>query len=156
MNLLSKRAIIAIAAVVDVAHNAGPDLVNAGALYIRHQLPPRYLEPLLQALVQANILKGARGPRGGYTLARGKSQITVGEIVRTVLTLSAASPIQLGGSSKLIKNVVEPRIRVAGEGFLINLDALTVQDLCEAAIAEGLAVDANKRRPSADHATKVN
>ncbi len=30
------------------------------------QLPPRHLEPVLQALVHAGILKGVRGPRGGY------------------------------------------------------------------------------------------
>ena len=29
-------------------------------------LPPRHLEPVLQALVRHGILKGIRGPRGGY------------------------------------------------------------------------------------------
>ena len=32
----------------------------------RHAVPPRHLETLLQALVRAGILKGVRGPRGGY------------------------------------------------------------------------------------------
>ena len=34
------------------------------------RLPPRHLEPVLQALVRHGILKGIRGPRGGYELAR--------------------------------------------------------------------------------------
>ena len=58
------------AAVVDIALHARPAPVAAKALAARHNLPPRHLETLLQALVRANILKGVRGPRGGYELAR--------------------------------------------------------------------------------------
>ena len=42
----------------------------AKELATRHRLSPRYLEPVLQALVHHGILKGVRGPRGGYELAR--------------------------------------------------------------------------------------
>ena len=70
MNLLSRRCMLAIAAVVDVALHARPTPVAAKALAARHKLPPRHLETLLQGLVHANILKGVRGPRGGYELAR--------------------------------------------------------------------------------------
>ena len=39
---------------------------------------PRHLETLLQELVRARILKGTRGPRGGYELARERRRISVG------------------------------------------------------------------------------
>jgi Rrf2 family iron-sulfur cluster assembly transcriptional regulator len=87
MNLLSKRSMLAIAAVVDVALYARLGPVASKSLYARHRLPPRRLEPLLQGLVQANILEGVRGPRGGYRLAREGRTITLGEIVRTALGL---------------------------------------------------------------------
>ena len=79
MNLLSRRSVLAIAAVVDVALHSRS---AAKALAARHKLPPRHLEPLLQGLVHAKILRGVRGPRGGYELARERQRITVGEIVR--------------------------------------------------------------------------
>jgi Rrf2 family transcriptional regulator, iron-sulfur cluster assembly transcription factor len=46
---------------------------------------------LLQGLVHAKILRGVRGPRGGYELARERRRITAGEIVRTAMSLSTVS-----------------------------------------------------------------
>jgi Rrf2 family protein len=126
---------LAVAAVVDVALHARPMPVAAKALAARHRLPPRHLETLLQGLVHANILKGVRGPRGGYELARERRKISVGEIVRTAIALSASDPEELAISSKLIEKVIEPTVRQAGEGFLANLDGVTVDDLCNDAIS---------------------
>ncbi len=95
MNLLSRRSVLAIAAVVDVALHSRSAPVAAKALAARHKLPPRHLETLLQGLVHAKILKGVRGPRGGYELARERRRITVGEIVRTAMSLSTADPDDL-------------------------------------------------------------
>jgi len=141
MNFLSKRSLLGIAAVADVALYARPSPVAAKALAARHHLPPRHLETLLQGLVQANILKGVRGPRGGYELARERRKITVGEIVRTVMAMSAADAEESGASSKLVKKVIEPSVRKAGESFLANLDAITIEDLCAAAVAARILED---------------
>ncbi len=133
MNLLSRRSLLAIAAVVDIALHSRPSPVAAKALASRHKLPPRHLETLLQGLVHAKILKGVRGPRGGYELARERRRISVGEIVRTSTSLSTADPDDVGSRSKLLEKVVEPAVRKAGESFLANLDAITVEQLCEEA-----------------------
>ena len=82
MARLSDKSLLAVAAVVDVAIHARGQPVAAKALAERHGLPPRHLEPLLQALVHAGILKGVRGPRGGYELARERRRISVAEIAR--------------------------------------------------------------------------
>jgi Rrf2 family iron-sulfur cluster assembly transcriptional regulator len=132
---------LAIAAVVDVALYARPSPVAAKSLAARHHLPPRHLETLLQGLVQANILKGVRGPRGGYELARERRKITAGEVVRTALALSAAEPSEIGSGSKLVKRVIEPSLRKAGDSFLANLDAITVEDLCAESIAARILED---------------
>jgi Rrf2 family protein len=131
MNLLSRRSLLAIAAVVDIALHSRPSPVAAKALAARHKLPPRHLETLLQGLVHAKILKGVRGPRGGYELARERRRISVGEIVRTSVGLSTADPDDIGSRSKLVEKVIEPAVRKAGESFLANLDAITVEQLCE-------------------------
>ena len=84
-------------------------------------------------LVHAKILKGVRGPRGGYELARERRRITVGEIVRTALSLSTADPEDLGANSVLLERVIDPAVRKAGETFLANLDVITIEQMCETA-----------------------
>jgi Rrf2 family transcriptional regulator, iron-sulfur cluster assembly transcription factor len=133
MNLLSKRSLLAIAAVVDVALHSKAAPVAAKALSERHKLPPRHLETLLQGLVHAKILKGVRGPRGGYVLARERRKVTVGEIVRTAVNLSTADPNDLGSQSPLMTLVIDPQVKEAGAPFLANLDAISVERLCELA-----------------------
>jgi Rrf2 family iron-sulfur cluster assembly transcriptional regulator len=96
-------------------------------------LPPRHLETLLQGLVHAKILKGVRGPRGGYELARERGRITVGEIVRIAMSLSTADPEDLDANSVLLGRVIDPAVRRAGETFLANLDAITVEQMCDTA-----------------------
>ncbi len=128
MNLLSRRSLLAIAAVVDVALHARGAPVAAKALAARHDLPPRHLETLLQSLVRASILKGVRGPRGGYELARERRRISVGEIVRVV-----SDDGDEATASPLVTHVIAPRIEEVGRAFLEALEAISVDDLCKGA-----------------------
>jgi Rrf2 family transcriptional regulator, iron-sulfur cluster assembly transcription factor len=133
MNLLSRRSVLAIAAVVDVTLHSQSAPVRAKGLAARHKLPARHLETLLQGLVHAKILKGVRGRRGGYELARERRRITVGEIVRIAMSLSTADPEDVGAHSVLVERVIDPPMRKAGETFLADLDAITVEQMCETA-----------------------
>jgi Rrf2 family iron-sulfur cluster assembly transcriptional regulator len=135
MNLLPRRSLLAIAAVVDIAYHARPAPIAAKALSARHSLPPRHLETLLQVLVRSGILKGVRGPRGGYELARERRRITLADIVRAA---SASAPAgdglkdgeEGGEPSALVRDVVVPAIDQASEIFLEKLQEITVDDLC--------------------------
>src|SRR5207248_3946537 len=82
MALLPHKGLLAIAAVIDVALHGKGRPVSAKALAARHSLPARHLEPVLQALVRMGILRGIRGPRGGYELARERRRITADDILR--------------------------------------------------------------------------
>lgn len=132
MILLSRRSQLAIAAVVDVALHARPTPVAAKSLAARHNLPPRHLETLLQALVKAGILKGVRGPRGGYELAKERRRITAGEVVRAAMA-DGAEDADPAPESRLVENVVQPLVERAGQHFLAQLDAVTIDDLCREA-----------------------
>ena len=129
MILLSRRSLLAIAAVVDIAIHARPTPVAAKALAARHHLPPRHLETLLQALVRAGILKGVRGPRGGYELARERRRITAGDIVRAAMRENEEDDMPQP-DSPLVEAVVGPMVASAGQAFLSQLDAVSVDDLC--------------------------
>jgi Rrf2 family iron-sulfur cluster assembly transcriptional regulator len=130
MILLSRRSILAIAAVVDIALHARPQPVAAKTLAARHNLPPRHLETMLQALVRAGILKGVRGPRGGYELAKERRRVTAGDIVRAAMASTGEDAVPPVPESKLVDEVVGPIVGKAGEAFLAQLDLVTVEDLC--------------------------
>ena len=87
MILLSRRSLLAIAAVVDIALHARPLPVAAKHLATRHNLPPRHLETVLQALVRPEFSRACAGPRGGYELARERRRITAGDIVRAAMNV---------------------------------------------------------------------
>src|SRR5260370_916088 len=65
MPLLPRKAVLAVAAVIDVAMRDHGQPISAKTLAARHGLPPRHLEPVLQALVRCGILNGIRGLAGG-------------------------------------------------------------------------------------------
>jgi Rrf2 family protein len=139
MILLSRRSLLAIAAVVDIALHARPHPVSAKAMAARHNLPPRHLETVLQALVRHGILKGVRGPRGGYELARERRRITAGDIVRAAMSVTGEDGLPPLPESRLVDVVVEPVVKQAGEAFLSDLDRFTVEDLCGQAEAAAAA-----------------
>ncbi len=148
MILLSRRSLLAIAAVVDIALHARPLPVSAKILSARHALPPRHLETMLQALVRAGILKGVRGPRGGYEIARERRRITAGDIVRAAMASTGEDSLPPIPESRLVDEVVGPVVKHAGGAFLAELDAITVEELCRRAEAGNVFSD--ECQPAAD------
>jgi Rrf2 family protein len=126
--LLSRKGILAIAAVIDVALHSENRPVSAKALAVRHGLPPRHLEPVLQALVHEGILKGVRGPRGGYELGREQQAITADEILRAAGTVDDNSDPHLPGSA-LVGQVVLPAVAQAEKRFSAALAEINVEAL---------------------------
>ena len=132
MLLLSRKGILAIAAVIDVALNSESRPVSAKALASRQGLPPRHLEPVLQALVHDGILRGVRGPHGGYALGRDKAHITANEILRAAGTVEDASENPLPGSF-LVAGVVLPALARAEQAFASALGTIHLAELVERA-----------------------
>jgi Rrf2 family protein len=127
VNLLARRGILALAAVLDIALHARPEPVAARALAQRLDLPPRHLEPLLQVLVRSGILRGVRGPKGGYELARERRRISVAEILR--VSLSDAED-RSGAVPALIQHVVAPLAADISMRVLDRFEEITIDDLC--------------------------
>ena len=126
--LLSRKGVLAVAAVIDVALNSEERPVSAKALASRHGLPPRHLEPVLQALVHDGILRGVRGPRGGYELGREQQSITAAEILRAAGTVHDSTDHHLPIDG-LVGEVVLPAIAQAERAFSTALGQISVEDL---------------------------
>ena len=127
---LSRKSLLALEAVLDVAYNARPEPVQSKDITARLGIPQRYLEQVMQQLVHRGVLKGVRGPRGGYTLARERRRITVGEIVRIVDALERADEEPEPPASELGAKVARPLWREAEDAFLARLDDVTMEQLC--------------------------
>ena len=136
---LSKKMIFALEAVVDIAYHGGAEPVQSRDISRRQEIPQRYLEQVMQRLVRAGILKGVRGPKGGYRLARERRRISVSDVAKVIFEQEAGDDVvENGTSSDLAEKVVRPLWRDLRESLMQELSAVTIDDLCARAKNEGI------------------
>ena len=136
---LTKKLMFAIEAVLDIAYHAADKPVQSKDIAERQGIPKRYLEQVLQHLVRADVLRGVRGPRGGYRLARERRNITVADIVRVVQGMDEAmDPLMDPAGSDLGHLVLRPLWQEIEDAALVQLGLTTVEDLCKRAEAAGV------------------
>ena len=74
------RAMLALAQAQ--ADGAGP--LSVETLALRQDLPRKFLEAIVADLRGAGLVVSTRGARGGYTLARAASEVSLGDVFRAV------------------------------------------------------------------------
>ncbi len=103
---LSTRGRYAVMAMVDLAvrETALPPTssVSLAEIADRQQLSQSYLEQLFGKLRRAGLVSSARGPGGGYRLARTAADIAIAAIVAAVDEPMKATRCDAGGSGCLI------------------------------------------------------
>jgi Rrf2 family transcriptional regulator, iron-sulfur cluster assembly transcription factor len=134
---LMRKSVLALEAVLDIAYNARPYPVQSRDITERQGIPSRYLEQVLQQLVRAGILRGVRGPRGGYTLARERRRITLAEIITVTSALDAEEGVR-ASSGELGAQVIAPLCASAYEEILARFERITLEDLCRDASEKGI------------------
>ena len=136
----SKKLVYAVESVVDIAYNGGSEPVRSREIAKRQGVPHRYLEQVMQRLVHAGVLRGVRGPRGGYLLARERRRITLGQIARVVRELEKMDQTAAAAAaSDLADQVLQPIWNEMQEDMMIRLDKVTIEDLCRRATGLGIA-----------------
>ncbi|ALP53387.1 hypothetical protein Tel_09615 [Candidatus Tenderia electrophaga] len=82
---LSTKGRYAITAMLDLALNANQgNRVTLADISEFQGISLSYLEQLFARLRQTELVKGTRGPGGGYRLARSPDEITIAEIIAAV------------------------------------------------------------------------
>lgn len=81
---LSTRGRYGIHAMYDLAVYADSGPQSIKAIAERESIPEAYLEQLVAALKRGELVTSTRGAQGGYALARPASEITVGQVLRTL------------------------------------------------------------------------
>jgi DNA-binding IscR family transcriptional regulator len=85
------------------------------------------------------VLKGVRGPRGGYRLAKERRRITVGEVVRVAEALDDGEDSEkIAPHSELGARIVMPLIAKLQDEVMEKLDAISIEDLCSRAREAGV------------------
>ncbi|HEX4303917.1 MAG TPA: Rrf2 family transcriptional regulator [Rhizomicrobium sp.] len=135
---LSRKTLLALEAVIDIAFNARPEPVQAKEITARQGVPQRYLEQVMQQLVRAGVLKGVRGPRGGYRLAKERRRISVGDVVRVAESLEDEESEAIDPRSELGIRIVSPLIQTLQDEVMARLDAISIEDLCQRARTAGV------------------
>jgi Rrf2 family nitric oxide-sensitive transcriptional repressor len=93
--VLPKTAEYALRAAVWLAREPDQN-ESADRLAERTQVPRRYLNTVLQQLVQAEIVRSQPGPGGGYALARSPEKVTILDVVNAVSPLERIRHCPLG------------------------------------------------------------
>jgi Rrf2 family iron-sulfur cluster assembly transcriptional regulator len=144
----SKKLLYAIEAVVDIAYNSGGEPVQIRDVTSRQGVPQRYLEQVMQRLVRAGILKGIRGPRGGYLLGRERSKICVGDVARVVMEMNQDDDLldkERITSGPIGHQVVQPLWLEFQEEILRMMDNITIEELTSRAFRKGIPSEAYSR-----------
>jgi len=81
---LSTRGRYAVMAMVDIGQQGGLRPVSLAEIATRQDISQEYLEQLFLKLRKAGLVESARGPGGGYRLARDPGDIFVYDIIAAV------------------------------------------------------------------------
>jgi Rrf2 family iron-sulfur cluster assembly transcriptional regulator len=81
---ISTRSQYAITAILELALKQNEKSITLLEIAKMENISLSYLEQLFTQLRQHGLVKGRRGPGGGYTLARDPDDITIAEIVSAV------------------------------------------------------------------------
>lgn len=81
---MSTKGRYAVMAMIDIAAHSDGTPVSLAEIAERQDISQEYLEQLFGKLRKAKLVDSARGPGGGYRLARPTAEIPVAEIIAAV------------------------------------------------------------------------
>lgn len=88
---ISTKGRYALRLMLDLAMNNTGEFIPLKNVSERQDISVKYLEQIITVLVKAGFVKGLRGSRGGYKLAKNPEDYTVGMILR--LTEGSLAPV---------------------------------------------------------------
>jgi len=83
-SVIAQKTRYALRSLLFLAEDQGGNPVQLARIAETQRVPPKYLELIMLDLKKAGLVKSARGPRGGYRLAKAPADISFGEIVRSM------------------------------------------------------------------------
>lgn len=81
---ISTKGRYGLRAVIDIAIHGDSEPVSLSDIAVREDISVSYLEQLIAKLRRADIVTSVRGAKGGYSLAKPKNEISVGDVLRAL------------------------------------------------------------------------
>jgi Rrf2 family protein len=147
---LSSKGRYGVRALFDIAfHNAGGP-AQIKDISERELIPPRFLEQIFQDLKKAGLIESKRGPRGGYSLARPASEISVGDVLRAVEgSIAVMTPSATRRSGRASVDATDAVFHKLAGDIERCFDAVSIADVCERGLELGVQ---RKSHPRTDYA----
>ena len=149
---ITTRASYTVRALLDLAQNsADGSPVRLSDISKREGISHAYLEQLFNRLKKVRVVKGRKGPGGGYVLGTDASQIRIGEVIRAVegegkLFLCSEDHTQTGSSCRRYPDCIThhlwDRLSFRVHDFL---NSITLADLMKEAEDLSLEGDVNEQ-----------
>lgn len=134
---VSTRGRYALRAMVDLAQHIGDKPVARQELAMRQAISADYVAQLLRRLTAAGLVRGVKGPGGGYVLARDAAAIRVIEVVQAVegpiAVVDCVIPCQKPDCTRADCCPTRSLWKELSETIVEFLDSVTLQDLCNRA-----------------------
>lgn len=134
---ISTRGRYALRAMVDLALHAYEGPVLRQDIAERQEISADYVAQLFRQLRVAGLVKGVKGPGGGYVLARDVATIRAGDVVRAVegpvAVVYCVEPGDAPPCNHVDRCVTHLLWKRLSEAITEFLDSVTLQYLCEEA-----------------------
>jgi Rrf2 family protein len=134
---ISTRGRYALRALLDVALHGANGPVSRSEISARQDISAEYIAQLFRSLAAAGLVRGVKGPGGGYILARSPDEIRVGDVIRAVegpiATVACVLPNirpRCERLDKCVTHLVWVELTASIASFL---DSITLSELCQRA-----------------------
>lgn len=146
---LSTKGRYAVMAMADIAQHGNGAPAPLGGIARRQEISQEYLEQLFAKLRRAGLVDSARGPGGGYSLARHPDDIRIADIIHAVdepLQVTRCQGDAIDGCVAGDKCVTHELWAALGRQIVGFLSAVTLGDVVG---RRNLALAASVRRAKA-------
>lgn len=134
----------AVAAMMDLALNEKSGPLTIADIAEKQNISLSYLEQLFADLRKGNLVKGTRGPGGGYRLAKDTQNITVAEIIQAVEDKAVQTASE---DEKYLPYVLWANLSQQVYKFLDNI---TLADCIDNPAASGLITGKSEQQKSVE------
>lgn len=138
---LSTKSRFAVAALIDLALREKSGPVPLNSIGVRLQISLSYLEQLFSKLRQHALVESMRGPGGGYTLSRPAQTISVADIISAVEGARVQTPADATDVGEAGWLLTQDLWTGLNHKMMEHLRSISLQQLCEAQHAKGVAVE---------------
>lgn len=134
---LTVKSRYALRALIELAKQPKGKVISLPLIAKRQRVKPAYLEQILFRLRRAKLIKGKKGPGGGFFLARDPKQINLRDVLAAVGESTAPVECLVGKADKYCAHVTPCPMRECWSRLKREMDSFfskyTLHDVCSIA-----------------------